>query len=385
MDGFIGDLLPNIVAALCYCALGIGAVVSAGDGDEKPSRRANKIKMQAGKNKAPKMPKLPKFTAEEYRIDTDAPAPTIRMTVEQWYHVPPNPFQKAGRDKRAGLAAKLGCFMRENATVTMGIYPDGSVCKINGHGRGRLYFEQPELVDRVPRYLTVVCLPVRDAEHAAQRFRIVDDKQSAKNASDDVHGAFRLRGIPTTSRFFQRANKLKSALQYAYEIVSDSTETSITRTPAKKASIDDFVDMFVDALVQLDAIDVKIDKLSAPFITAFLLAHTKHGDVIVPFFARINDGGYGRKTGKLMCPIAAIERERDRTQLGGKSQHMELVSKVLGALDTYMESARFSAENYLPQINMQKVMKVDLDQYLLRQKAKRTGRTKKNKQADEND
>jgi hypothetical protein len=358
--------------------------ISAGapnPGDEERQRRAaRKIKL-AQTNTPPtriKLPKLPTFTKQQYAHDDESEPPRVRMTPEQWYYgVPRNPIQKVRRDTARKLD-HLFKFCKEHATARMGIYPDGRTTKIDCHSRGRIWCEQPELVDYIPRLITVECYPVRDDEHAAERFRKVDNKKTAKNAADDVHGSFRLRGVPTDSKFFQSASNIKSPLSYAYGIVAASTLAPDAR-PANKqdATIDEQVNVFFDALSALDALNVNGGKMKAPFITAFLLAYTKHGDDCLPFFKRINIGNFGRKEGKKMCPVAAIERERDLYvgKSGSSSTHMELVTKILGALDNFMDAANFREENYQPKVDMQKIMKVDLSCYLLRNKAKRTGRT----------
>lgn len=339
----------------------MSAASSAPAGDEGPSRKAKKVAAM------PK-PKMPKPVSVE-------PIKVIWMTPEQWHQVPANPFQKENRAKRTNVE-HLRRFVEEHATVRMGIYPDGRRCKIEGHTRDDIWANRPWLVDHIPERLRVECYHVENDEHAAERFRRVDNRKTSKNAADDVHGSFRLHGIPTTSKFFQNASNIKSSLQYAYDVVVSSTAPTSATASKQKSTIDDHVVLFREALTALDAIDVNRARLLAPFITAFLLAYTKHGADIVPFFARVNAGTYGRKSGKQMCPVAAIERERDLWKGGGMQQHMDLAVQVLGALDTYMSAANFLADDYQPKVAMQKVMKVDLDHYLLRAKAKRTGRTK---------
>jgi hypothetical protein len=302
------------------------------------------------------------------------PLKVIWMTPAQWHAVPANPYQKANRAKRTNIE-HLRHFVEEHATVRMGIYPDGKRCKIDAHTRDDIWTNRPWLVDFIPARLRVECYEVADDEEAAARFRRCDNKKTAKNAADDVHGSFRLQGIPTESRFFQSASNIKSPLQYAYEIVVASTNPPGVPHSLKAATIDDYVIMFKDALVALDAINVNRSRLSAPFITAFLLAYTKHGEDVLPFFIRVNEGTHGRRDGKLMCPIAAIEQKRDKWDSGGRTEHFDLVVQVLGALDTFMQPAGFRDPSYQPKVDMQKIMEVDLDHYLLRAKAKRTGRT----------
>jgi hypothetical protein len=313
------------------------------------------------------------------------PTRVIHMTPAEWAQVPKNPYQKTKRAQRAGKDIEhLRTFCEEHATVRMGIYPDGSRCKIEGHTRGDIWENRPWLVDYIPTRLNVECYPVRDDRHAAERFKRVDNRKTAKNAADDVHGSFRLNGVPTESAFFKAATNIKSALQYAYEIVMRSTGNTKNAT---LATIDDNVKLFQAALTELDGIDVNKNKLIAPFITAYLLAYHKHGGTIVSFFQRINAGTFGCKNGQLACPIAKIETERDKWRGGGREHHLRLVVRILGALDSYMEGA-FTASNYQPKVSMQKIMDVDLDRYLIQAKAKRTGRASernsllKKKQAD---
>lgn len=335
----------------------------ADDNDKKPSRKANKI------SAPPNRPKPKKAAVAAVRV--------IWMTLDEWAKVPANPFQKQNRAKRTNIA-HLRNFVDDHASVRMGIYPDGSRCKIDGHTRCDIWQNRPWLVDFIPARLRVECVPVKNDADAAARFNRVDNRKNAKNAADDVHGSFRLAGVNTASVFFQNANNIKAGLNYAYGVVMSNLLSEISpqerAARLKKTTIDDQVRHFFAALNALDAVHVNRAKLPAPFVTAFLIAYEKHGDDIVSFFQRVNAGTYGVKQGKKMCPIAAIERERDLHSGGGQQQHMELVVKVLGALDRYMQG-NFTRPDYQPNVDMQKVMTVDIDQYLVRDKARRTGRT----------
>jgi hypothetical protein len=335
-----------------------------GKGAEK--RVAKKVALMPVKSV--KLPKLPKFTAQEYAIDDDSPAPIVRMTIAQWAQVPRNPYQKKKRDTGRKLE-HLYVFRKEHATARMGIYPNGDLCKIDCHSRGYLYVTYPERVDRPPTFLNVECYPVRDEAHAAERFKIVDSRKTAKNAADDVHGAFRLVGIPTNSDFFETGTDIKATLGYAYEILHRAnTGKSIKYTTVP---LETQVAAFKPALVALDAVDVQRKFLEAPFIGSFLLAYTKYGKVVVPFFSRVNEGTHGQRRGKMMCPIAAIEKERDQKWSGGgQDEHLEKIKQVLGALAKYMEG-KHTSPGYVPAMSMQKIMKVKLDRYLRDKNVKR--------------
>lgn len=331
--------------------------------------------------------KLPPFTAQQFAVDNEGPSPQIQLTIAQWYNVTRNPYQKETRDTARDIS-HLYRFIKEHATVKMGVYPDGKVCKIDGHTRGRLYYERPELVDRVPKFLAVECFPVRDDAHASQRFIVADNSKTAKNAADDVHGALRLAGVTMKSKFCCNATNIKTALGYAYEVWYKATFNETVKIRDVETVIQ--VKRFKDALLALDRIDVNRGRLKAPFIMAFLLAHKKFSSnllnlskspssinlfPVLEFFRRINNGNYGVKKGKMMCPIAAIEIESLKHVGGGRATHLKLVVQVLGALATYMQDSNCKSLDYEPAMSMEKVMTVELDKYLLQLNAKRTGRT----------
>jgi hypothetical protein len=311
-----------------------------------------------------------------------APIRIIWMTPKEWAKVPPNPFQKQNRAKRTNVA-HLRHFEEEHATVRMGIYPDGRLCKIDAHTRSDIWENRPWLVDFIPARLRVECYPVKDDAEAAARFQRVDNRKSAKNAADDVHGSFRLAGISTESTFFRNASNIKSALTYAYAVVMANLLSELSpqerAAKLKQSTIDDQVRHFAAALNALDALNVNRSKLPAPFVTAFLVAYERHGTNIISFFQRVNAGTYGIKHGKKMCPIAALERERDRHVGGGQDAHISLTVQVLGALEKYMEGD-FKKALYQPKVDIERLMTVDIDQYLVREKVRRTGRTCKNRE-----
>ena len=68
------------------------------------------------------------------------------------------------------------------------------------------------------------------------------------------------------------------------------------------------------------------------------------------------------------------DEEEDAGGDGAGEDHKAAAAVILGALDTYMKG-RYTNPDYVPAMNMQKIMTVDLQQYLLKEKTKRTGRT----------
>ena len=335
---------------------------------------AQKKKAQAAKKTTAilpkKMPNMPEGAKMPKIIDVK-PVERIFMTPEEWFNVPDNPIQKEKRASRPNIG-HLRKFVEEHASVRLGVLPNGAQFKIEGHTRSRIWKFAPWLVDFIPSQLTVDVYPCKNFKEAAERFRRVDNPAAVKNATDEVHGSFKLMRVATKSKFFQNASNIKSPLGYAFECLYKALFDETTNY--KDHSIDEMVDAFKDALNALDGINVNRNLMPAPFVMAFLLAYTKHGNDIVPFFEKINAGTYGRRDGKKHCCIAKTEKAREDHSGGGKKQHLALASQVLGALDKYMEGD-YKNPDYVPPISIERIIAVDLNAYLTREKSRRTGRT----------
>lgn len=306
--------------------------------------------------------------------------PTFRrifMTVAQWIAVPNHFTQKEGRDTRPS-ATHLDHLDPKHAIVHMAVYPDGTREKLDGHGRARRWSDGT--VDFVPDRVQVLCVPVKDKADSDRQFWHFDGKKACKRAEDYVYGALMRAQITANSKFFQIARGLATPLRYAFEVLNAATEK--TTVSNKNSTLDDHVGAFREALIALDEIDPRYTvtknnpcTFAGALTTAFLLAYTKHGAVIVPFFKKLSDGDIGKTDGKLKDPYFAVKDFLRDFKIGAHEDHLEAVENILGALDTWMEG-NYKHPNYEPKMDMQKIMRVDLSQYLLRKKAKRTGRTK---------
>jgi hypothetical protein len=73
-----------------------------------------------------------------------------------------------------------------------------------------------------------------------------------------------------------------------------------------------------------------------------------------------------------MDPVFAVENMLRNRQGKAREEHLECVAQILGALDTYMLGV-FERPDYAPKVNMQRIMSVDLRQYLVAERSKRTG------------
>lgn len=291
----------------------------------------------------------------------------IYMSPKEWIKVERNPIQKENRASRR-KNAHLRIFNETHAQVHMAVYPDGHRRKIDGHGRAHIW--ENGLCDVIPRRIEVILHSVKNDAEAAQLFRYYDSPEAKKNASDNVHGAFRYHDVPTNSTMFQSSSGIATPLGYAFEIFNAAT-SSLKNVATSKANVYDHVGAFKDQLTALDGLASRCGSIKSPIIGAFMLAHMKYGEQIVPFFERVLNKN-GVKIGKKMDPVYAVEKLIAERQGKAREEHLECVSQILGALATYMEG-QFTNPDYVPKVNMQRSSSVDLRQYLLVEKARRTG------------
>jgi hypothetical protein len=302
----------------------------------------------------------------------------IRMTPAEWAKVPANPIQRrtAWRIKSKSKSDHLRVFKSTHAILHMAKDPKGNCWKLDGHTRDRMW--QDGETDVVPMSLQVVIVPVANEAEAEEKFDEYDSPVAVKNVADRVFGLFKKLRISMQSKFFASGTRLGTPLRYAFEVFNASTDAK-HRILTRDADTEDHVATFIDALSELDVIEPKSSKFGGPLLTAYLLAYTKYGDSVLPFFMALNDGDKGHKKGALMDPVMAVEhmflKRKEKSSGAARAEHMQCVAKVLGALESYREG-KFDEPGYQPKINIKQIVSVDLDCYLTEKNTRRTGRTK---------
>ncbi|NDF13407.1 MAG: hypothetical protein EB060_11425 [Proteobacteria bacterium] len=321
----------------------------------------------SSKSAKSKAPAAAKIAAPKPKTIDVTGLKSIYMTPADWIKIAPNPIQKPNRASRR-RNDHLRTFNETHARVYMAQYPNGRRCKLDGHGRS--YVWANGLSDFIPRRIQVFIVPVKNDAEAEKYFRYFDSREAGKNASDNVHGALKHHSIPTNSSLFQSSSGIATPLGYAFEIFNAATSDT-THIATSKANVYDHVAAFREQLAALDELADRCGTVKPPMIGAFVLAHMKYGDKITPFFERVIKK-MGVKIGKKMDPVFAVEKLLAERRGKAREEHLECVAQILGALDTYM-LGNFTESDYEPKVQMQRIMSVDLRQYLTAMKSKRTG------------
>jgi hypothetical protein len=315
------------------------------------------------------------------------------MSVARWHAVPPNPRQPRDQVIRAPKAKHLHKFIPNlHEEVYMAEDPLGNEWKLTAHTRGEVWINN--LSDVIPSRVCVTVIPVRDAEEAGRLCMMYDSREAVNTSADLIHGALIYHNVPMTSPLLQKSIGLPTPLSYAYEVMlacyRQSPDRELQRyvadaAPVSRATAIDYVGAFVEELAALDSLNPGAKRGStklfrSPLLTAYLLAAKKYGaEAVSSFFEKMQDGNCGMKNGKKRDPIGYAEWVLNERDGGARKEHFECVVKLLAAIEAYMQGnykARDSQgkSTYEPAINIEQLVGVDLDVYLIEDNVRRTGR-----------
>lgn len=313
------------------------------------------------------------------------------MTLKQWAAVPDAPIQRNTEKHAAAAKTKknLGTLRPAHLTVHMAELPDGSTYKVDGHTR--CYMWVNGLTDQVPDSLDVVVHYVDDIDAVLDLYNSFDDSGQVKQAADQLYSAFKQHDIPTTSKFFQNAAGIVSALKEAYREVCRAYGIE-NDGDARNAPVSTVVEFFRNQLIALDALQPKACKkkgpnFKGPVTTAFLLAHYKYSelgsagevhDVIAFFHAYNND--LGVKEGRKYDAVYSITNTMSG---GGAGEQLRIAraAEILGAVERWLSpngrTARYSRQatvelsDYLGEANARKTSKSQRARYAREKKMTR--------------
>lgn len=300
------------------------------------------------------------------------------MTLKQWIAVPDAPIQRnTERHAKSPKSRKnLGTLKSAHMTVIMAQLPDGSCYKVDGHTRTYMWVNG--LTNEIPTTLDVIVHMVDDIEDVLDLYNSYDDSGQVKQAADQLYSAFKQFDIPITSKFFQVASGIVSALKEAYREISRAYSFE-NEGDVRNQPVTTMVEFFKDQLIALDALQPKScaksgPNFKGPVTTAFLLSHYKYSelgkhlaDVIAFFHAYNND--LGVKNGREYDPIYSVNKTLSGSG-AGEQLRMARTAEILGAVERWLDPAGRKAR-------FTKQAAVELSEYLTELKARKTSRSQR--------
>jgi hypothetical protein len=336
---FDAGLLTSFVSVLTALSIGLAAVVTT----------------------APKIKKVRK--------------PTHRsMTLKQWYAVADAPIQRNTAKHAAKIKTRknLSKLKPSHMTVIMAVLPDNSTYKVDGHTR--TYMWANGLTDQVPDNLDVIVHQADDIEDVLDLYNSYDGDGQVKSAPDQLYSAFKQFDIPITSKFFQNAAGIVSALKEAYREICRAYDIEDNGDP-RYVSVATTVEFFKNQLVALDEqqpkTSLKGPNFKGPVTTSFLLAHYKYSEMnihvadVISFFHHYNND-LGVKNGKNYDPIYSVTKTMSGKG-AGEQLRMTRTAEILGAVERWLQpngrEARYTKQS-----------EVELANYLVEKNARKTSR-----------
>lgn len=274
--------------------------------------------------------------AKNQDIDSRDFIPNILvMAPDEWANVPDNPIQRDTEERAKKGARKgghLSAYHPVHCEVKMGILPDGSCVKLDGHTRSLLW-EQERL--QSPRYLSVTTYHIKDMDEAADYYKKFDSREAVETARDEYHGSLRLADIQAGS-----------------DLIKNGGVTTAIRTlegvRGTKQEIHPYVGKWAPSIRVVDTLGRTKTKFPSAVIAAMLATiAVSMGDqgrlgIALKFWEAFANGD-GFKQGKTKDGVQALEELYLSAKSAGEfsgSKHadrVEFVEKAIGCFETYRE------------------------------------------------
>jgi excisionase family DNA binding protein len=216
------------------------------------------------------------------------------MSVRHWIEVPDHRIQRH-TEEHADFAKTrhLRKAHPAQAHVNAIRMVDGSVCKVDGHTRARLW----DTGELEPPPLVIVDWWLCDDEAAAERlYRTFDSRHAHDTTRDDIYGAMRKHGLELTSDLL-KARRFNSALRAAHTILYGY------KGRVQEDAVDMMVGSFREELELLDEARPTAKYFTQNITTAALFTLAAHGREALPFW----EAYAGNKGAKVGTGVDAVE------------------------------------------------------------------------------
>jgi hypothetical protein len=251
------------------------------------------------------------------------------MSPAEWSLVRDNPRQR-DTERRALKAKHLQKLEAAHTLVHMAEW-DGGRCKLEGHTRGKVWSDKPEIA---PDTVDVRVYIVRDEEEAKRLYEHFNSREEVQTTTDRLFGAMREARITPHSCFVSGCrftNAVRSAHTYATKWANPSG--------GQKPQINQGVAFFRDEIMALDMLQFPKDKAIGCAVCCFLLARMKYGAAVEQFFVRYMKNG-GNKSGRMRDCVQVFSDAVDEHKVksgGGFAHFHEAVCVGLACIDRWMK------------------------------------------------
>lgn len=238
---------------------------------------------------------------------------TVLMTPAQWALVQDNPRQR-NTEAHAKKAKHLHKLHPTHAEVHIGILPDGSTYKLDGHTRDLLWRTGKVSAPQMLNVHTWHCTSLQDA---CDLYGTFDNQAAAETSTDRVSGAVRENQVAFSSGLM-RSGRYVSALRVVHGMLYQGP-----------ASEYDMIKKWKLELLLLDACAPANDKFLSGVIVAALLTFACHGGKAQDFWTRYARGD-GVKVGDVRDGVQALQDRIVRLRLNKSIAGAGALKEIIG-------------------------------------------------------
>lgn len=274
-------------------------------------------------------------------LQTLPPPYAQEITIEELFDIEDCPRQR-DTAKRAARAKHLDLLFPTHLVVSIAELPNGRRIKLDCHTR---LYKWASGSTPMPERLLAIVFQVDNMEQALALYTHFDNEVAKETAADKVCGAIRQHSIEVASPFLGDG-RLGTPVRYMQRALRVAGYPGIPDTKSQEFMYT-MIAILAEQIMALDSIDPKANKFRGPLATTFMLAHRKHGDIVIPFFKAVNDNAGAEEDG-MFCPLQGVKKVFNNTSGGGQSEHMVRVGKVLRLMETWLKGKRGLCYKKLP-------------------------------------
>lgn len=259
------------------------------------------------------------------RFSQNTPVETYKISVADWLTVPRCSIQR--NEYIRGRRPHLKELVEAHQSVTMAIFPDGTMMKIDGHSRADKW--RKGTLPR-PEYLSVTVYSLPDLDAVERIYCYYDSTDAVKKAPDTVQSGLYKAGLEPKTPWLvsgQFGHALGMAADWSHSQINTKDKIALVRE-------------FSSEITKVDTLLLHKKRVPSAFFAAVILSVRKHGDKALPFWGMVNAAtgtDVGGKKDAVKYLLEFINIERARGQMAGYANNDRQIAFALGAVERFLK------------------------------------------------
>lgn len=265
-------------------------------------------------------------TLPDFQYDGIVFVGTELMTLADWAAVSDHPHQR-DTIQHAKRSGHLRMFSEAHRRVSLGLMPDGS--RYKGDGHTRTYMWANGMTVGLPDDLKIVADVYRLADESAlaKFYELFDNKQAVDTLGDELLSATKFANVVFQSVMMKKGHFV-SAVRFVHGLM-------VPDKPAETYTLRNATQYLAKELMWLDSINPAKSEFNGGVTMAALLTITRDGSRALDFWRRYNEAR-GWKTDDECDAVQALTHFREYVRKEKQSGMGQMVSHLMTGLSAYL-------------------------------------------------